>query len=87
MPRETLVAPSVDVMSPTCLTATVEVVTLKAGLTVWPAGMKTDAGTLAPVMSLERVTVTPPGGRALLSRLARRVLAAAVKTCFASSTF
>lgn len=61
MPRETEPEPLPAVISPTCLAAAGEVMTLKAGLTVCPAGMKTDAGTLAPVTLLESCTVTPPG--------------------------
>ena len=61
IPRLTVAAPSVALMVPTCLAATGEVVTLKAGLTAWPAGMNTDAGTDAPVTVLDRLIVTPPG--------------------------
>jgi len=61
MPRETAPAPLPAVMRPTCLPATSEVVTLKAGLTVCPSGMNTDAGTLAPETLLDRGTVRPPG--------------------------
>src|ERR1044071_8367336 len=43
--RETVLWPSVAFTVPTCLVTTGEVATLKAGLTVCPAGIKTDAGT------------------------------------------
>jgi hypothetical protein len=61
-PRDTLPGPLPAVINPTCFATTGEVVTLKAGLTVWPEGMNTDAGTLAPLMLLDNGTVRPAGG-------------------------
>src|SRR5579885_904322 len=61
-PRLTVVWPSVALTVPTCLVATGEVVTLKFGLTDWPSGMNTDAGTVTPArFVVERLTVMPPG--------------------------
>src|SRR4051794_11555277 len=61
--RETVLALSVALTVPTCLVTTGEVVTLKFGLTVVPAGMKTLAGTVTPArLVVERLTVRPPAG-------------------------
>lgn len=62
MPRETEPAPLPAVINPTCFAVTDDVVTLKAGLTVWPAGTKMLEGTLAPVTLLESGTLSPLGG-------------------------
>src|SRR5206468_34767 len=62
IPRDTLDAPSVAVINPTCLPPTGFDVTLNAGLTVCPSGMKTLAGTLAPLILLDRLMVKPPAG-------------------------
>ena len=62
-PRETVLMPSVALTVPTCLVMTGEVVTLKFGLTVVPAGMNTDAGTVTPArLVVESDTVKPPAG-------------------------
>src|SRR5215218_5349973 len=62
-PRETVLAPSVALTVPTCLVTTGVVVTLKFGLTVWPAGMNTLAGTVTPArLVVDRLTVRPPAG-------------------------
>src|SRR4051812_37109576 len=62
-PRETVLMPSVALTVPTCLVTTGEVVTLKFGLTVVPAGMKTLAGTVTPArLVVDRLTVRPPEG-------------------------
>ena len=62
-PRETVLMPSVALTVPTCLVTTGEVVTLKFGLTLAPAGMKTDAGTVTPArLVVDRLTVKPPAG-------------------------
>jgi hypothetical protein len=62
-PRDTVVEPSVALTVPTCFVATGDVVTLKFGLTVDPAGINTEAGTVTPArLVVDKLTVKPPGG-------------------------
>lgn len=61
--RDTAVAPLPAFTNPTCFVATGVVVTLKLGLTVDPAGISTDAGTVTPArLVVESGTSSPPGG-------------------------
>src|SRR4051812_22172379 len=93
MPRLTVVAPSVALTVPTCLVVTVEVLTLKVGLTVWPSGMSTLGGgggeNVTPWGWVVESETVPPRGRA--GRVGWTVPVVfshpPVRTCFASSTF
>lgn len=54
------------VMVTTCWVATGVVVTVNAGLTVWPAATVTLAGTVTAALLEESATTVPPSGDAVL---------------------